>query len=113
MSQSRYHMLQRLVFVDGLPQFEGMKDKMKNLIQNFLQVANMPADTQEQRRNKENLMLMTSHFTIVGVVWGTVFLVNGLWMVSCFPYSYAIISITSLLIPVSYTHLTPPTICSV
>jgi len=102
MSQSRYHMLQRLVFVDDLPQFESMK----NPIQKFLQVANVPADTQEQRRNKENLMLMTSHFTIVGVVWGTVFLVNGLWMVSCFPYSYAIISTTSLLILLKTSNFT-------
>lgn len=71
---------------------------MKTLIRNFLQLANLPSDTEEKRRSKEYLLLMTSHFTIVGVVWGTVFLVNGLWKVSCFPYSYAVISTTSLLI---------------
>ena len=43
-------------------------------------------------------MLMTSHFTIVGLVWGTVFLTNGLWEVSCIPYSYTVISSISLLI---------------
>ncbi len=75
-----------------------MRSKRKNIFQRIIQVANLPTDTQEQKRNKENLMLMASHFTIVGVIWGTLFLTNGLWEISCFPYSYTIISIISLVV---------------
>ena len=75
-----------------------MSHKKKNIIQRFLGVATLPTDTQEQRLNKENLMLMTTHFTVVGLVWGTVFLANGFWLVSCFPYSYTAISVISLIV---------------
>jgi len=75
-----------------------MRSERKNIFLRIIQVANLPTDTQEQKRNKENLMLMASHFTIVGVVWGTLFLTNDLWEISCFPYSYTIISIISLVV---------------
>ncbi len=69
---------------------------MKNMAQKFLQVANLPTDTQEQRHNKEILLLMSSHFTFVGLVWGFVYFTNGLWVPSCIPFSYTILSAISI-----------------
>ena len=75
-----------------------MAQKKKNLIQRFLQVASLPTDTQEERLNKENLMLMSSHFTVVGLVWGVVYWINGLWLPSYIPFSYTILSVISIMI---------------
>ena len=70
----------------------------KNIFQRFLQLAALPTDSQEQRLNKENLLLMSSHFTIVGLVWGVVYLANGLWLPSCIPFSYTVLSAISIVI---------------
>ncbi len=75
-----------------------MNDKKRNIIQRFLQVATLPTDSQEQRLNKENLLLMSSHFTVVGLVWGLVYSTNGLWLPSCIPFSYTILSAISIVI---------------
>lgn len=72
-----------------------MKEKA-SFIQRFLQVANLPTDTKEQQSNKENLILMSTHFTFVGVVWGIIYFTNGLWLPSCIPFGYTIISAISI-----------------
>ncbi len=43
-------------------------------------------------------MLMSSHFTVVGLVWGVVYLANGLWLPSCIPFSYTVLSLISIII---------------
>lgn len=75
-----------------------MNDNKKNIIQSFLQVATLPTDSQEQRLNKENLLLMSSHFTFVGLVWGLVYFTNGLRLTSAIPFSYTVLSSISIAI---------------
>ena len=73
-----------------------MSNKKKNIFRRFLQLATLPTDTHEQRMKKENLMLMSTHFAAVGLVWGVVYLMNGLWLPSCIPFSYTILSTISI-----------------
>lgn len=75
-----------------------MEDTRKNLFQQYLELAYLPSDTEEQRISKGYLMLMASHFTLVSLVTGTIFYAYGLLWVSYIPYSYTIISTISLLI---------------
>ena len=75
-----------------------MKDQKNSLIQKFLQMANLPTDTPEQRHNKEILLLMSSHFTVVGLLWGLMYSINGLWVSSCIPFSYTVLSAISIAI---------------
>lgn len=91
-------MLQSLYLLRFFPYFVDMMNKKKNVFQRFLQLAHLPSDTHKQKVNKGYLMLMASHFTLVSLVTGTIFLTNGLFWVSCLPYSYTIISTISLLI---------------
>ena len=92
-----------------------MKEKT-NILQQFLQVATLPTDTTEQRLNKENLMLMSTHFTVVGVVWGAVYWANGLWFPSCIPFGYTVlsaISITFLVLSKKFTFFRNTQLCLV
>lgn len=69
-----------------------MEHQKTNFIQRYLQVANLPTDTEKQRLDKENLMLMSTHFSFVGIVWGSMYLAHGLWLPSCIPLSYTFLS---------------------
>ena len=83
-----------------------MSDDKKNIIQWYLQLATLPTDSQEQRQRKENLMLMSTHFAVVGLVWGIMYLVNGLWLPSCIPFSYTFISAISIVILIGNKNFT-------
>lgn len=73
-----------------------MIQEIKATFQRFLQIANLPADTQEQRQRKENLMLMVTHFSFVGFVWGSVYFFNGLRLPGLIPLSYPVVTIISI-----------------
>ena len=72
--------------------------KNQSILQKFLQLANLPTDTQEERWSKENLLLMCTHFSFVGIVWGSFLYFNGLKVPSIIPLSYPILSIISIAI---------------
>ncbi len=75
-----------------------MIQEIKTLSQRYLQIAHLPTDTQEQRQSKENLMLMCTHFSFVGFVWGSVYFFNGLRLPSMIPLSYPVVTIISIVI---------------
>lgn len=59
---------------------------------------------------------MSTHFTLVGLVWGSLYFFNGLWVPSCIPFSYTIISaisITFLVITKKFTLFRNMQLCLV
>ncbi len=77
-----------------------MSEALK-IIHRFLQLANLPTDSLELRSAKENLMLMSTHFILVGFVWGAVYLANGLWLSSYIPFAYTVLSAIGLILLVT------------
>ncbi len=67
-----------------------------SLLQKFIQVGHLEGDSAEEKIKKSSLLLMSFPFALAGLVWGGLYLMNGLTLPGTIPFCYGIVSLLSV-----------------
>ena len=73
---------------------------MHPFLKKIIEAGNHKNDTEEEKANKSNLVVLAIPFAFAGLIWGMLYFLNGLIIPGAIPFSYGILSL------LSYLHFT-------
>jgi len=65
-------------------------------IQRVGKIGYLPNDSEEEKIKKSSLLFMSFPFAIAGLIWGTLYFVNGMMLPGSIPFSYGIVSLLTI-----------------
>lgn len=69
----------------------------KSIFQKFIQSAYLPGDTEEDKIKKSTLLVMAFPFAMIGLIWGGLYFINGMFIPGLIPLGYGVLSLLSIL----------------
>ena len=80
------------------------KIAIKNIpaIQKLIQKGHLPNDTEDEKIKKSALLVMAFPFAIVGLLWGSLYFINGMIVPALIPFCYGILSVLSIIFFIAF-----------
>jgi len=70
---------------------------MHPFLKKIIEAGNHKNDSDEEKANKSNLVVLAIPFAFAGLIWGVLYFANGLYIPGLIPFSYGVLSLISYL----------------
>jgi signal transduction histidine kinase/DNA-binding response OmpR family regulator len=70
---------------------------MHPFLKKVVEYGNHPDDSEEEKANKSNLVVLAIPFSFAGLIWGLLYYMNDLLIPAAIPFSYGVLSLISYL----------------